>query len=195
MKKTAITLILLISISFSGFSQMVLKPAIGMNFTSMSSDPASYSATGRMGWQLGGTVVLGDEFYIEPGIFWMKNNWELQELNTSIPSFDNDISSLKIPLYLGWNIVGDATDDRNFHVFGGPAAQIITKVNSGSSTISEDDFNKFIWGVNLGAGLSIGKIFIDGGYEWGLTDLYKTEPKDVRSSGWWLNAGFRLEFL
>ena len=194
MKKTAITLILLISISFSGFSQMVLKPAIGMNFTSMSSDPASYTATGRMGWQLGGTVVFGDEFYLEPGVFWVKNNWELQDPQITGNEFKNDISSLRIPVFLGWNVVGDATDDRNFHIFGGPAAQIVTKVNPGTG-FTEEDFNNFIWGVNLGAGLSIGKIFVDGGYEWGLTDIYKTEPKDIRSSGWWLNAGFRLEFL
>jgi len=49
--------------------------------------------------------------------------------------------------------------------------------------------------MNLGAGLSIGKIFIDGGYEWGLTNIYKDDPNNVQSRGFWLNAGFRLEFL
>ena len=195
MKKTAITLILLISLSFAGFSQMVIKPAIGMNFMSMSNDLPSYKTTGRLGWQLGGTVLLGDQFYLEPGIFWVKNNWKLQELNTTLPEFSNDISSLRIPAYLGWNVVGGATDDRNFHIFGGPAAQIVTKVNSGTTSLNKEDFNNFIWGLNLGAGLSIGKIFFDGGYEWGLTNIYKNDPNNVRSSGWWLNAGFRLEFL
>ena len=195
MKKTAITLILLIGLSFSGFSQMIIKPAIGMNFMSMSNDLPSYETTGRLGWQIGGTVILGDQFYLEPGIFWVKNNWNLQELNTNLPEFKNDISSLRIPAYLGWNVVGDAGDDRNFHLFGGPAAQIVTKVNSGTTGLTKDDFSGFIWGLNVGAGLSIGKIFIDGGYEWGLTNIYKNDPNNVRSSGWWLNAGFRLEFL
>ncbi len=194
MKKTAITLILLISLSFSGFSQMVLKPGIGINFTSMSNDPASYETTGRLGWQIGGTVTFGDQFYLEPGIFWVKNNWEVQNAQFSGNKFKNDISSLRIPVFVGWNIMGDATDDRNFHVFGGPATQIVTKVNPGTGFVV-DDFNKFIWGMNIGAGLSIGKIFIDAGYEWGFKDIYKTEPKDIRSSGFWLNAGLRLEFL
>jgi len=194
MKKTAITLILLISFAFSGLSQMIIKPAIGLNFTSMSNDPQSYETTGRLGWQLGGTVAFGDQFYFEPGIFWVKNNWEIQNAQFSGTEFDNDISSLRIPVFVGWNVVGDGTDDRNFHIFGGPAAQIVTKVNPGTGFVV-DDFNKFIWGMNIGAGLSIGKIFIDAGYEWGFTDIYKTEPKDIRSSGFWLNAGVRLEFL
>jgi len=194
MKKTAITLILLMSLSFSGFSQMIIKPAIGMNFTSMSNDPLAYETTGRVGWQIGGTVAFGSQFYLEPGIFWVKNNWNLQNLDPAIPEFKNDISSLRIPLYLGWNVIGSGSDNRNFHVFGGPAAQIITKVNPGTGFI-KDDFSDFIWGMNLGAGISIGKIFFDAGYEWGLTDIYKNDPNSVQSRGWWLNGGFRLEFL
>jgi len=194
MKKVAITLILLISISFSGFSQMILKPAIGMNFTSLSNDPLSYDATGRVGWQVGGTVAFGEEFYFESGIFWVKNNWELQDLDPTIPSFKNDLSSIRIPIYIGWNIVGGATDDRNFHIFGGPAAQIITKVNPGTG-FTKEDFSDYIWGMNVGAGLAISKIFIETGYEWGLTKLYKNDEKDVKSRGWWLNVGVRLQFL
>ncbi|RLD68384.1 MAG: hypothetical protein DRI95_03155 [Bacteroidetes bacterium] len=195
MKKTAITLILLISFAITGLSQMVIKPGIGLNFTNMSSDPQSYETTGRLGWQLGGTVTFGNQFYFEPGIFWVKNNWNLQELDTNLPEFKNDISSLRIPAFVGINVIGDATDDRNFHIFGGPAAQIVTKVNTGSTGLTKDDFSNFIWGLNLGAGISIGKIFIDGGYEWGLTNIYVNDPNEIQSRGFWLNAGFRLEFL
>lgn len=195
MKKIAITLILLISLSFSGLSQMVIKPGIGFNFTSLSTDPLTYKTTGRLGWQLGGTITFGDQFYFESGIFWVKNNWELQEAQALGNKLKNDISSIRIPLFAGLNVVGDATDDRNFHIFGGPAAQIITKVNTGTTSLTPDDFSKFIWGMNIGAGLSIGKLFIDAGYEWGFTNIYKNDPNDVQSRAFWLNAGFRLEFL
>ena len=126
----------------------------------------------------------------------MKNNWELQELNAQTPSFKNDISSLRIPCYLGWNVVNRADDDRNFHIFGGPAAMIVTKTNTESTGgLTKDDFNEFILGINLGAGLSIGKIFIDGGYEWGMTDVIKNDDNHAKSRGFWLNAGLRLRFL
>ncbi len=194
MKKLVISLFL-ISLAFSAFSQAVIKPGIGLNFTSLSGDPKSYTSTGRVGWQLGGTVAFGQEFYLEPGIFWMKNNWDLQELSVSDTKFKNDISSLRVPIFLGWNVVGSGTDDRNFHIMGGPAAMIVTKVNTESTGLTSDSFNKFIWGINIGAGLSINKIFIDAGYEWGLTDLYKNDPNGVKSRGFWLNAGFRLKFL
>jgi hypothetical protein len=195
MKKFAISFILLLSISITGFTQTVIKPGIGMNFTHLSGDPLTYEQTGRLGWQIGGTVTFGQEFYLEPGIFWMKNNWELQELSASTPKFKNDISSLRIPLFVGWNVVNRGDDNRNFHVFGGPAAMIVTKTNTESTDLTVDNFNKFIFGINLGAGLSIGKLFIDGGYEWGMTDLYKDDPNGVKSRGFWLNAGFRLQFL
>lgn len=195
MKKLVISLLLISNLAFSALSQTVIKPGIGINFTSLSGDPLSYNSTGRLGWQIGGTLAIGSEFYFEPGIFWMKNNWDLQELTVDQTKMKNDISSLRIPVFVGWNIVGDASDDRNFHVFGGPAAMIVTKVNTESTGLTTESFNKFVWGLNLGAGLSFNKIFIDGGYEWGLSDLYKDDPNGVTSRGFWLNAGLRLTFL
>ena len=42
-------LVIFLFIGISAFSQTVIKPAIGMNFTSLSDDPQSYEPTGRMG--------------------------------------------------------------------------------------------------------------------------------------------------
>jgi len=196
MKKLVIVLVLFFSYFVSVHSQLVVKPAIGMNFTKLSGDPLTYDQTGRFGWQIGGTITLGQEFYLEPGIFWMKNNWDLEKASASIPKFKNDISSLRIPCFVGWNVVNRGDDDRNFHIFGGPAAMIVTKTNTESTGgLTVDDFNKFIFGINLGAGLSINKIFVDCGYEWGLTNIYKNDNDNVKSRGLWLNAGFRLKFL
>lgn len=195
MKKLSLTFLFIFAMFTAVFSQTVIKPAIGMNFTKLSGDPLSYEQTGRLGWQIGGTITLGQEFYLEPGIFWMKNNWNLQELSTSETKFKNDISSLRIPCFIGWNVVNRGDDDRNFHVFGGPAAMIVTKTNTETTGLTADDFNKFIFGLNLGGGLSINKIFVDFGYEWGLTNMYKDDPNNVKSRGFWLNAGFRLKFL
>jgi len=196
MKKLVISLLLISSLAFSTLSQTVIKPGIGMNFTSLSGDPLSYNSTGRLGWQIGGTLAIGSEFYLEPGIFWMKNNWDLQEIsNVTDTKFKNDISSLRIPVYVGWNVVGSGSDDRNFHIFGGPSAMIVTKVNTQTTGLTKDDFADYIWGMNVGAGLSISKIFIDAGYEWGLTNMYKDDPNEAKSRGFWLNAGFRLKFM
>lgn len=197
MKKIVMTLFLVSGILLSANAQMIIKPAIGMNLTHFSTDKPDYGTNGRLGWQLGGTVAIGDEFYFEPGIFWLKNNWQItQDIGASNLEFDNDISSLKIPAFVGWNVVGSPDDDRNFHIFAGPSAMIVTSVNSDNVDVTEDDFNKFIIGANVGAGLSIGKIFIDAGYEWGLNDIYKKEElKDIKHKSFWINAGFRLTFL
>ncbi|MDF1546780.1 MAG: porin family protein [Bacteroidales bacterium] len=196
MKKLLMTLILITSVSILSTAQMVIKPGIGLNFTHLSGDPLTREQTGRLGWQIGGTLAFGQEFYLEPGIFWMKNNWDLQELAIDGDrKLKNDISSLRIPVFVGWNVVGSADDDRNFHIFAGPAAMIVTKTNTETTGLTPDDFNKFILGANIGAGLSINKIFIDVGYEWGLNDIYKDDADHVKSRNLWINAGFRLTFL
>jgi len=194
MKKTLTVLILMLGLYFTSNSQTVIKPAIGFNFTHLSDDPPSYETTGRIGWQIGGTITFGDKFYLEPGIFWEKNNWNLQNLNPQIPEFTNDISSIKIPLFVGINVVNDA-ENNNFHIMGGPTMRIVTNADPGSTGLTKDDFSDFIWGMNIGAGLSFRKIFVDAGYEWGLSNIYKDDPNDIRSRGFWLNAGFRLKFL
>lgn len=199
MKRIVMTLLLISSIVIAVNAQTIIKPAIGLNLTTFSTDLPTHEIDGRLGWQLGGTLAIGDEFYIEPGIFWVKNNWNLQDVNTSNLKFKNDISSLRIPAYVGWNVVGDPDDDRNFHLFAGPSATIVTSVNSedpDNSNIQTDDFNKFLWGANIGAGLSIGKIFVDVGYEWGLNKMYKRDDLgDTKYRSFWINAGFRLTFL
>lgn len=188
------TLTLITSVVILSTAQTVIKPAIGLNFTHLSGDPLTHEQTGRLGWQIGGTLAMGGEFYLEPGIFWMKNNWELKELSADT-KLKNDISSLKIPVFVGWNVVGSADDDRNFHIFAGPAAMIVTKTNTETTGLTTDDFNKFILGANIGAGLSINKLFFDIGYEWGLNDIYKNDDNHVKSRALWINAGFRLTFL
>ena len=185
-------LFLISSIAISINAQTIIKPAIGFNLTTFSSDIPTHEIDGRLGWQLGGTIAIGSEFYFEPGIFWVKNNWNLKEGGAK---FKNDISSLRIPAFVGWNVVGDPDDDRNFHIFAGPSAMIVTSTNSEVTGMSEDDFNKFIIGANVGAGISIGKIFVDVGYEWGLNNMYKDDENDTKHRTLWVNAGFRLTFL
>ena len=197
MKKNLITLTLSVFFAITGFSQMIVKPGIGLNFTSFTTDPLSYEHTGRLGFQLGGTVAIGDEFYFEPGIFWVRNNYELKNISGTTNSdgkFKNDISSIKIPLYVGMNVVGDADSDRNFHIFGGPDVSFVTSVNNDDIALTENDFTKYMWAVNIGAGLSIDKLFIDVGYQWGLNTIFVDDDK-TKIQGLWINAGFRLTFL
>ena len=193
MKKIIITFSFMIFFAFAGISQ-IIKPGIGFNNTSFNNDPLSYETTGRLGFQLGGTVAFGETFYFEPGIYWVRNNYQLKPLATD-EKFKNDISSIRIPIYAGINVVGDAAEERNFHVFAGPAVSFITDVNTGDTGLTTDDFNKFLWGVNIGAGLSLWKMYVDVGYEWGMNDLFKDDDEHIKTKGLWVNVGFRLTFL
>ncbi|MBN1252823.1 MAG: PorT family protein [Bacteroidales bacterium] len=193
MKKIVITFTFMIFFAISGISQ-IIKPGIGFNYTSFNNDPLSYEKTGRLGFQLGGSVAFGETIYFEPGIYWVRNNYELKDVDLNV-DFKNDISSIRIPLFVGINVVGDAAEERNFHIFAGPAISFVTDVNTGDTGLTTDDFNKFLWGANLGAGLSLWKMYVDVGYEWGLNDLFKDDPNNTKTKGLWVNVGFRLTFL
>ena len=68
-------------------AQVELKPAIGFNITDVSKDPASGKAKGQAGFQFGASVLIGDKFYVDPGIFCAKKSTQfLEERIVNIPS-------------------------------------------------------------------------------------------------------------
>jgi len=67
MKKYSIVVFVLFSFLFlsSTYAQLEIKPAIGINATSFSEDPSNGETSANVGWQLGGTIAIGDKFYVK----------------------------------------------------------------------------------------------------------------------------------
>ncbi|MBQ4916249.1 PorT family protein [Maribacter sp. MMG018] len=76
---------------------------------------------------------------------------------------DFDMSKLDAPILLGVKVVGP------LHVFAGPSFQYILDTEYDGITI-DDVENDFTVGMNIGAGVNLGKLGIDLRYERGFSD-------------------------
>ena len=193
MKKIILSAIIIAAFSFSSFSQTTVKVAFGINNSRLSTDQGNWSSGARLGYQFGGSWLLGNKFYVEPGIYWATNSSDMTHGTDNSLNFENEISMIRIPVFAGYHILGDATDSFfNLRVFGGPSASFITKVET--SDLIKDDFSKILWGVDAGIGVNVWWLFLDAGYEWGLNDVYKHEDHgSAKAKAFWVNLGVRFK--
>jgi len=194
MKKYSIVVFVLFSFLFlsSTYAQLEIKPAIGINTTSFSEDPSNGETSANVGWQLGGTIAIGDKFYGEGGIFWTYRSNEYKSDADTI-TFNTEMSGIHIPVMVGYHLLGKGTGSFGLRAFGGASVLILTKVDA--LELTKDDFNKASWGVFLGAGLDFSILFLDVKYEWALTDVSSVSSFNVgKAATLFINAGVRLSF-
>ncbi|MCH6198131.1 outer membrane beta-barrel protein [Aquiflexum sp. LQ15W] len=188
--KSLVTLFILLATVGSAFAQSSFKPGAGLNFTGITG--TGDDVKGKMGWQVGASVELGNKFYIEPGIFYTTRNAESTTINDGVSSLsDAQFRGFRVPVAVGYNILGNTNSSFAFRVFGGGSAFILSSVSDGYAI---SDFNNPEWGVFAGLGADISIIFIDLSYQWSLTNVQKNIPGiDLgRTNGVFLTAGFRF---
>lgn len=193
MKKLFFTLALIVGVAVISQAQLEIKPTFGLNFSRLSDDPEGFTQKARVGYQFGGTVEVGKKLYLEPGIFWVKMGSELTGSDTINYSYNTDISAIRIPVFVGYQIIGgDKENIFGLRVFGGPTLSWITKIQSDGNKLNKDDFNSLLWGVDAGVGIDIWLVFIDAGYEWGLNQVFKDDPNKAKNKAFWINIGMRF---
>lgn len=111
---------------FTAHAQVTIKPAVGINFSDYSKDPATGEYKSKVGWQIGGSVAFGKKWYIEPGVFYVKKSTEAVDLGTTIPDVTYDISGFRIPVSIGFNVIGHEKSAIGLRAYGGPSAFIVT---------------------------------------------------------------------
>ena len=187
-----LTVFSLVFLLGQAYAQLEIKPAIGINATNFSENPVSGETSANVGWQLGGTIKMGDKLYGEGGIFWTYKSTKYEEADTTF-TFNTEISGIRIPAMIGYHLLGEGAGSLGLRAFGGASVFIVTKVNA--FELTEDDFNKASWGVFLGAGLDFSILFLDVKYEWSLTDVSSVTNFNVgKSKSLFVNAGVRLSF-
>lgn len=177
-------------VSEQGSAQVVIKPSAGINFTDFSKDPNTGKYKARVGYQLGGTVALGKKVYVEPGIFWLKKSTEYISEVSNQNDVKYDISGIRIPVAIGFNLLGNEKSPISLRAFGGASAFLLTSVKD----LDKDDFKFASWGLFAGAGLDITIIFAEASYEWSLTNVQKdiSQINVGNSRSLFINAGVRI---
>ena len=195
MKKTLLTLTLLLGVVVFLHAQVEIKPTFGLNFSKLSDEPDNFNQSSRVGYQLGGTIEIGKKLYFEPGIFWVKMGSELAHDTASNLDYKTDINALHIPAFVGYQIIGgDKENIFGLRVFGGPTLSWVTSIKADDTKLNKDDFNSMIWGIDAGAGIDLWILFLDMGYEWGLSEVFKDDPNNAKNNAFWANIGVRIRF-
>ena len=192
MKKNYL-IVALLTMSTLSMAQVELKPAIGFNITDVSKYPDTGKAKGQAGFQFGASVLIGNKFYVDPGIFWVKKSTQFVEEGTTPTELDLDMSGIRIPVTIGYHLLGNEESTAALRILGGASAFFVTSVDAEGT--DKDDFNSPAWGVFAGAGLDIWILFVDVKYEWSLTDVASVTDFDIgKHKGFFTNAGVRIKF-
>ncbi len=110
----------------------------------------------NVGYHVGLFGKLGDKIYLRPELVYTRTKSD----------YDGDeftMSKLDAPILLGAKIIGP------LHVFAGPAFQYILDTEFDGISIDTVE-NDFTVGLNIGAGVNLGKLGIDLRYERGFSD-------------------------
>lgn len=186
----AVLLAALVALPGQARAQLILKPAVGVNLTDFSKDPQSGQAKGKVGWQAGGTVQAGERLYLEGGLFYARRSTDIT--TTTGQAVDvNGITGLRIPVAVGYHLIGDAKSFLALRGFGGASAFLVTSVSAAG--MSKSDFTSPTYGVFAGVGLDLAFLFAEVKYEWSLSDTSKLSTVDVGASrAFFVDAGLRL---
>ena len=202
MKKVLVFTILLSSLVTFTFAQLDLKPAIGFNVSRFDSDPRfedgpngldSLVADGRAGYQVGASLAIGRNLYIEPGVFYHSMNQSFTPSFTEESEFKLNVSYLRIPVNFGWRFFGSSSSFAAIRIFLGPSMFIPLKVKENGYPLVKEDLDSPQIDFSVGAGLNIWLLFLDVSYGWGLTPMFKDDPIEAKMQSLYVNLGFRFK--
>jgi len=171
-----------------------IKPAFGFNASHLTTEHVDWKTQGRVGYQFGAGVLVGDKLYFEPGIYWTTVSKDI--INKNDPNneaFKNTINGIRIPVYIGYHILGSEETFADLRLFAGPAASFVTSVKNDHEDISKDDFKNMMFDLDVGAGVDVWFLFLEWHYVFGLTPVFN-EGSDAKLQAFMGNLGIRIKF-
>ncbi len=194
--------IFLLSFNLMAQSPVTIGPKVALNFNKLSdSDKGSdidydYVRTWSYGLFFRGSF---GKFYLQPEAYFDTKGSNLQiKSDPADPSTQNltgkvRLTSLDVPLLLGYKMVGGNESLSNFRVFAGPVASFIIKEKENDLNLLSKDsysFNKYNIGVQAGIGFDIGFLTFDARYETGLNRI--NSNFNQRANSIQLSLGIKL---
>jgi hypothetical protein len=189
MKQSFFTLLFALLMAASATSQISLRPQVGVNVPSVTSDDIK----GNLGFQFGADLQIGESFYVQPGVNFQTGKLTLEGAG------DMNLSRINIPVMVGFAL-GEAEDASfGFRVFAGPNLAFHADENLDDLSVSDitgDNFKSAVFSGQVGAGLDISVLFIDVAYQFGLSNYIEgtNRVEDSKKHMFLANAGIRIGF-
>ena len=192
MKKLIFTVMLFAGLVFSAQAQLEIKLQAGLNTSHLTTEHVDWKTQGRVGYQFGGSVLVGEKLYFEPGIFYQTITKDIVDANNAeAVEFKNTINSLRIPAHIGYHILGSQETLADLRLFAGFGATLVTGVNNDVDDLSKDDFKNFLLDFNAGVGVDVWIFFLEWNYLLGLTPVF-VEGSDASYQAFMGNLGIRI---
>lgn len=169
MRKLSLLFSVMILSVLTGFSQATFKPSVGLSFNDFS-ETLTGDVKGQVGMQIGGAVAFGKKFYIEPGVYYATKSTEFTYSNSQSTTISEDalIKGIRVPVALGFGVLGNEYSLANLRVFGGGSGFFVTGVGD---ALDKNNITSPTWGVFAGAGVDFWFLFAEASYEWSLTNV------------------------
>ena len=159
--------------------------------------------TGRSGYQFGADVVIGNRWFLKPGIAVLVRNLDYTYAGTAPDgsmvypddNFDYTSRSLLIPVMLGLNLFDPASDPAlNVYIMGGPSAMMNLNADLNNDALHVET-NSTQWYLGFGGGLEFSFLFLEAGYDVAMSNVFEGSGFDTnpKVNFLHLNAGVRLK--
>lgn len=149
----------------------------------------------QMGYQMGVFARFGGlGFFVQPEVLFTQTSGRIK-LELPAPNLTKDyevkFNRLDVPVLAGFRFL------KVIRVMAGPIASfsIDSSLKESGTIVKDIDFNQATFGYQMGVGLDLGNISIDGRYEGGLSEFTEnigSLTADNRINQWVLSVGFKL---
>ena len=181
-------------------SQTEINPVIGVNFSSLTTDPEEFDSEGRLGWHFGANLRIGDKFYFQPGLHYAQLNSRVTSLEDDPideNSFESNIGVIRIPLLAGVRLLSTQKNDNPFNInlHAGLATEFV--VDEENTLLTEDSFTSPLFAVVVGAGVDFMFLTLDLDYEIGLSPVFDTDIEFIENptnNAFIISVGGKFEF-
>ena len=192
-----IFLLTLVFFTTHAMAQFSLKPHVGLNFSQLSDTPEQLKDEARVGFVAGVGFKIGARVYFEPSLQYAAFGTKLVSRDDQDVSHQSYVKTLRIPAVVGFHLF-DEDSFINVRAFTGPSVAFVFAVDHESSTqlaLDKEDYASSIWGWNFGLGADVWFLYLELGYELGLTNYYSTsviDHKDAKNNVFTITIGADL---
>jgi len=152
------------------------------------SNNSAFESAYAAGYNLGFSYRKGRFAYWEMGVNYNNSAVTLDEL--SIQEENMQIRQLEAPISIGINALSLTRRVLGVRLFGGVVPGYVLGIKENPFDLVTDDFNRFQFSGRVGVGVDVLFLFIEGGYQYGFTELLKDQDSNLTQLD--LKIGFRF---
>ncbi len=160
------------------------------------------TVSGRAGYQAGGSITFGGRAYVQPGFQYTNLSTKVVNKSTidaaNVFTDETTVQVISIPLKFGFRFIDPEKEDFfNVRIFGGLDGHHVIGVKHGTNSgaigeITKDDYTNIILNTDIGMGIDLWFMFVDVGYQIGLTPVHATGD-GAKASAFYTNLGIRIK--